>query len=168
MIFRLTQRVAAKLRIGCSPAITGSYPWMMEWYCNLLIVRRRQFYLFTHGSSLFSFWAVAARPSREDFGAMFRRCAVDTLNDYGFSDTESAEVIDDGPDVFARAADRSVLGSMVDYGKMLRYAVDDEGGLDRLTPRARNDLANECPMSKIGMATPVQYLRQLLHAETSH
>src|SRR2546427_5567097 len=52
------------------------------------------------------------------------RCSADTLRDYGFSNGDTAKVIDDGPDVFAKAADRGVIGSMVDYGKMLRHAVD--------------------------------------------
>ena len=165
MIFRLTRRVVATLRIARPPSIIGSDPGMTEWYCNLVTVRRRAFYLFTHAPSLFSFWTPAARTSGDEFGVMFRRCAVDTLHDYGFSSTATAKVIDDGPDMLARATDRSVLGSMVDYAKMLRYVVEVEGGLDRLGPRARNDLANESPMSKIGMAAPLQYLEQLLHGK---
>lgn len=44
---------------------------------------------------------------------------------------------------------------MVDYARMLRHAVDYEGGLERLGARAMNDIANECPMSMIGMESPV-------------
>lgn len=165
MIFRTTQRVAARLRVACA-AITVGDPSMTEWYCNIVTVRRRPLFLFTHAPSLFSFWTPAAGSTREDFGAMFRRRAIDTLNDYGLFNPDNAKLMDDGPDVFTKAADRSVLGSMVDYGKMLRYAVAYERGLERLAPRAMNDIANECPMSKIGMQAPVQYLRQLLHAET--
>src|SRR5439155_25441553 len=51
MIFRATQKVSSKLRIACT-AIVDSHPSMVEWYCNLITVRRRQFFLFTHASSL--------------------------------------------------------------------------------------------------------------------
>jgi hypothetical protein len=68
----------------------------------------------------------------------------------------------------ARATDRGVIGSMVDYGKMLRQAVDYEGSLERLGPRATNDIANDSPMRRIGMESPAEDLRQLLRAERPH
>ncbi len=39
MIFRATQKVSSKLRIACT-AIVDSHPSMVEWYCNLITVRR--------------------------------------------------------------------------------------------------------------------------------
>jgi hypothetical protein len=167
VIFRATQKVSSKLQISCT-AITESDLSMVEWYCNLISVRRRLFFLFTHALSLFSFWAPAAGTTRDEFGQMFRLCATDTLRDYGFSSGDTAKVIDSGPDVFAKAADRGVIGSMVDYAKMLRNAVDYEGGLQHLGPRAMNDIANESPMGKIGMENPAGYLRQLLRTEKLH
>src|SRR5213593_571678 len=124
MIFRATQKVSSKLRIACT-AIVDSHPLMVEWYCNLITVRRRQFFLFTHASSLFSFWAPAAGSTLDDFGQVFRQHATDTLRGYGFTSADTAKVIDDGPDAFAKATDRGVIGSMVDYTKMLRHAVEE-------------------------------------------
>jgi len=167
MIFRATQKVSSKLRIACTVITHGDLS-MVEWYCNLIIVRRRQFFLFTHAPSLFSFWAPAAGSTRDDFGSMFRRCAADTLRDYGFSSADIAKVIDDGPDTVAKPADRGVTGSMVDYAKMLRHAVDYDGSLERLGPRAMNDIANDSPMRKIGMESPAEYLQQVLRAERPH
>ena len=167
MIFRATRKAASKLRIACS-AITGGDPTMVEWYCNVVVIRRRPFFLFTHAPSLFSFWTPAAGANRDGFGAMFRRGATDTLNGYGFSNSDVTRIVDDGPDVFAKAVDRRVIGSMVDYAKMLRHAVNYEDGLEQLGARAMNDIANECPMSMIGMESPVDYLRQILRTETPH
>src|SRR3989475_7847247 len=93
MIFRATQKVSSKLRIACT-AIVDSHPSMVEWYCNLITVRRRQFFLFTHASSLFSFWAPAAGSTLDDFGQVFRQHATDTLRDYGFTNAATAKVID--------------------------------------------------------------------------
>lgn len=108
MIFRATQKVLSKLRVVCT-ALADTHPSMVEWYCNLIIVRRRQFFLFTHASSLFSFWVPAAGSTRDTFGQVFRQHATDTLRDYGFSTADTARVIDDGPDAFAKATDREVL-----------------------------------------------------------
>jgi hypothetical protein len=167
VIFRPTQKVSFRLGIVCT-AVMDSHPSMVEWYCNLITVRRRQFFLFTHAPSLFSFWAPAAGSTCNGFGRMFRRQATGALRDYGFSTSDAARVIDDGPDVFARVTDRGIVGSMVDFGKMLRHAVDYEGRLEHLGSRAMNDIANESPMSKIGMESPAAYLRQVLAAEGSH
>ena len=167
MIFRTTQKVSSKLRVTCTD-ITDGRPSMVEWYCNLITVRRRQFFLFTHAPSLFSFWTPAAGSTRDHFGQMFRRRGTETLREYGFSPADAAAVIDGGPDVFARATDRGVIGSMVDFGKMFRHAVDHEGGLEHLAPQAMNDIANESPMNKIGMENPAEYLRQVLRHERPH
>jgi hypothetical protein len=167
MIFRVTRKVSSKLRIAYA-AIAYSHLSMVEWYCNLITVRRRQFFLFTHAASLFSFWVPAAGSTRASFGQGFRQHAIDTFRDYGFASADIAKVIDDGPDVFARAADRGVTGSMVDYAKMLRHAVANEGSLERLGPPAMNDLANDSPMRKIGMESPAEYLSQVLRAERPH
>ena len=105
---------------------------------------------------------------RDEFGEIFRRCATDTLRDYGFFRGDTEKVIDSRPDVFGTATHRGVIGSMVDYAKMLRDAVDYEGGLEHLGPRAMNDIANESPMRMIGMENPAEYLRQLLRAENPH
>jgi hypothetical protein len=167
MIFRATQKVVSKLRIAY-PALADGYPWMMEWYCNIVSLRRRQHFLFTHAPSLFSFWSLTTGVTGKDFGTVFRRRAFETLHDYGFSPNDMAKIIDDGPDAFTRATDRRIVGSMVDFAKMLRYVADDEGGLERLGSRAMNDIANDCPMSMIGMEAPVDFLRQILSAETPH
>src|SRR5207249_10316929 len=81
MIFRATQKVSSKLRIACT-AIVDSRPSMVEWYCNLITVGRRQFFLFTHASSLFSFWVPAAVLTLNGFGQVLRQRATDTLRDY--------------------------------------------------------------------------------------
>jgi len=167
VIFRATQKVSSRLKVACTD-VTASRPSVLEWYCNLVTVRRRQFFLFTHAPSLFSFWTPVTGSTRVDFGVMFRRCATETLRQYEFSEPDIANLIDGGPDLFARATDRGVIGSMVDFAKMLRHAVDYAGGLEHLLPRAMNDVANESPMSKIGMENPAEYLQHVLRHERPH
>ena len=75
MVFRATQKLSSKLRVAYA-TIAESHSPMVEWYCNLITVRRRQFFLFTHAPSLFSFWVPAAGTTRDDFGRVFRRHAA--------------------------------------------------------------------------------------------
>ncbi len=163
MIFRLTQKASTKLGARTS-SVEAGYSSLREWYCNLVVAQRRQFFLFTQAATLFSFWLPAAGLKHAELGQAFRSQARDVLRDYGFLDDDIAKIVDDGPDVFAKAADRGVIGSMVDYAKMLQYVVDHRGGLENLRPRDMNDIANECPMSKIGMEQPAGYLREVLRA----
>src|SRR5206468_12422733 len=116
MIFRATQKVSSKLRIACAGITHGDLS-MVEWYCNLITVRRRQFFLFTHAPSLISVWAPAAGRTRDDFGSMLRRCATDTLRDYGFYNVDTAKVIDDGPRVIGKAAEYRGQGYRDVYGQ---------------------------------------------------
>ncbi len=164
MTFRLTHRASKKLRIRCEQ-LEQSHASRLEWYCNLVTVQRRQFFLFTHAATLFSLGAPAAGWNRTDFSPRFRHHVMDTLRDYGFADGDIARIVDDEPDIFATSADRGVLGSMVDYAKMLQYTADYVGGLAHMSTRSMNDIANECPMGRIGMEMPVRSLRQFLQAE---
>src|SRR5262245_30605846 len=161
MIFRLTLRASNKLRISCERV--GQRPVsMLEWYGNLIIVQRRQYFLFTHARSLFSFWTPAAGCNRDNFGPMFRGWATAVLRDYGFSHADIAHIVDQGSDLFGPTADRVIVGSMVEFTRHLRFYIDYKGGLEHMSPRRINDIANNCLMSMIGMEEPVIYLRQIL------
>jgi hypothetical protein len=166
MIFRLTRKAATKLHLPKGwNAAGGEEPTLTEWYCNVVPVQRRQLFLFTHARSLFSFWHPAAGVNKwEGFVRLFRQTAREVLADYRFPERDIQRLMNEGPDIAAKTVDRGVLGSMVDYAKLLQYAVEDAGGLDRLSPRERNDIANECPMSKID-AHPDDYLRRLLSGD---
>jgi hypothetical protein len=163
MIFRLTKKAAAKLRVKLAPA-GADHPSLVDWYCNVATAQRRQFLLFTQATTLFSFWVPVTEVRRGDFGRVFRLQAVEALRDYGFTDDDLAKIVDEGPDIFTASADRGVLGSMVDYAKMLQYTVEYQGGLQRLSRRTMNDIANKCPMSMIGMKLPAEYLHEVLRA----
>lgn len=99
-----------------------------------------------------------------NFGQKFRAWASQTLADYGFSVSEIGIILQDDPDVFAKNVDRSVTGSMVDFAQQLLFVVKYTGGFKNIGLRKMNDLANKCPMSKIDMRHPVEYLREQLNA----
>ena len=163
MLFRITRRAATKLKISdgdlnAAPRVASA----TEWYCNLTTVRRRQIFLFTQAATLFSFWMPAAGVNRQNFGCAFRREATDVIKSYGFSESQVAKVLDDGPDAFGKSLDRGVIGSMVDFVKMLSYVSDDDALFMSKTARELNDIANRCPMSKLGMDYPIERLTVLL------
>jgi hypothetical protein len=106
----------------------------------------------------------AAGVKQVNFGHKFRDWASQVSADYGFSVAEIGMIFQDTPDVFSKSIDRSVTGSMVDYAKILLSVVEYTGGLKNISLSKMNDLVNECPMSKIGMKRPVEYLRKQLNA----
>lgn len=66
MIFRLTQKAAAKLQVKLVAA-GSDHPSLVEWYCNVVTAQRRQFFLFTQATTLFSFWTPITEVQRKDY-----------------------------------------------------------------------------------------------------
>jgi hypothetical protein len=163
VLFRLTKKAAAKLRLEVV-ANESHHASMIEWYCNLVVVQRRHFFLFTQATTLFSFWIPAAGIKGAEFGRAFREGARDVLAGSGIHERDVEKMVDHVPDVYGKAADRGVIGSMVDFAKMVEYVADDRGGLDHLSLHEMNHIANDCPMSKIGMEQPLSLLQEILRS----
>lgn len=165
MNFRVSRKVTTKLKVTegdlCEVASADS---ITEWYCNLNNVHRRQLFLFTQATTLFSFWMPAAGIKRETFGTDFRREAKDVMTSYGFPASKVADVLDEEPDTFSKCIDRGVIGSMVDFSKMLGYMAENEPRFRAMTTRDLNDIANRCPMSRLGMDCPIDRFTALLSA----
>ncbi len=163
MILRLTQKTALRLkqRRADLADIDVDDP-MREWYVNVVVADRIPLLLFTHAASLFSFWTRAAGvTSGPALSARFRDEGRDVLAEYGFPDRHVDLLLGQPPDILALTVDKGVLGSMVDYAAMLRWHVAGHAGLAGLSRRRLNDIANECPMSRIGGKPRAWLVRRL-------
>ncbi len=164
MTFRCTSKARKKLRLAVADlADAPSSTAATEWHCNVVTLGRRPFFLFAHSLSLFGFLVPAAGNSAfESFGDMFRGHANEVLQIEGMHGDTAGKILDDGPDRFCRAADRGVLGSMVDFANMCRFLIDDEGHVDPIVLHRAHELINESPMSRLNMESPRRALRTLL------
>lgn len=165
MIFRCTTKVQKKLHLTPDRLKdVGPNPAMTEWYCNLVTIEHRQFYLFAHAISLFGCWVpVTSICKSSPFRAAFGEHLVLAMRAWGFSRDDAGRITDDGPDVFAKPRDRGIVGSIVDYAKMCKMSAEYEGGLNLLGLAAMNKIVSEAPMSVLGFGIPHEVLAQLLH-----
>jgi len=166
MIFPCTAKVQKRLRLTSSDLTTPpSGASATEWHCNVITLGRRPFFLFAHSLSLDAFLLVAAGHSEPtNFAETFRHYALGLLGKEGFRPNALHRIIDDGPDLFGKATDRGVLGSMVDFANMSRFVVEDEGGAGPAAILGAINLINESPMSRLEMESPRHALRTLLAA----
>jgi hypothetical protein len=166
MIFKLTNKVREILRIADRDLNTfpeQSPDTIKLWYCNLFYLDRRKCLLFTQAKTLFSFLAPGVGNTEiRNFGKLFRSCASIALASEGVSEQNLQKLIDDGPDLYAKADNRSVLGSMNDHIRTCKFYLKYRGGYDNLNFTQLGRELNLAPMKYIEMDSAGRYLMGLL------
>jgi len=147
MIFRLTHKLAGKVKVDTVPALSPCDNPFLDWTANLFMVSRWQCIILTNSVSLYS---VVLRgkgiPTGQAFvkqgmDALRQRLALDGLGNV--FETEVAPYL--GTARFCKAGDRSVLASM---NQLVFYAKSVL--LDRGDPLPLVNLRiNRIPMSKL-------------------
>ena len=164
MTFRCSSKVRRKL--GLRPRDLAPAPLVpvgTDWHCNVVTLLRRPFFLFAHTQSLFAFVAPTAGASRPElFGTMFREQALWSLGEEGITLSAARAIVDDSPDVFCKASDRRVIGTMVDHANMSRFVVEEEEATSaRVLIMVRKHI-NSSPMSILAMDNPREAVKALL------
>jgi hypothetical protein len=171
MIFRVTKKVQAQAGLGPNDlvdqsALVGGRDH--EWYCSLSVVDRRKCLLFTHARSLFSFVVPAVRKADlADMGKLFRHHARAALAREQVAVAAYTYLLAPGPDQYGPTADRSILGSMNDFGRMFRYRVEEAGSLLAVDWTRVHDDINQSPMSYLNDLWPSRVLADLLRRVAS-
>ena len=165
MRFRCTEKVRRRLHLP--PSTLAEVPAAVEateWHCHLLTLARRPAYLVTHSLSLFSVLFVAAGASTPaTLADAIRRHVREALAREGIAPQSAARILDEGPDQFCKATDRSILGSMNDFANAADWAAyDHQSAAPELLQRTADEQMNEAPMSRLGMESPRAVLRMLL------
>jgi hypothetical protein len=163
MTFRCTAKAQKWLKLG--PKALAPVPSSVvstEWHCTLATFDRRPFFLFTHSLSLYSFFAPATpNLTTATIGAECRRRAFDWLHAEGIRGEAMAKVLDDGPDVFCKASDRGVLGSMVDFIRLSEYTAE-QGDIQSIFLLKTYEEMAQVPMSRLGGDSPRWMIKMLL------
>jgi hypothetical protein len=168
--FRCTRKVRDRVRLAPDlPSSTSDVVEATEWYCDLLMLGRRPAYLVTHAPSLFTvLFPAAGASSPGSLGVAVRQHVREALARAGYPPGAAGRVLDEGPDLFCKTADRGVLGSMNDFAGMASWAVQDNGSADpALLAMTADEQMNEAPMSRLGMESPRNVLRLLLEPRAS-
>jgi len=170
-MFRCTKKVQEALGLKERDLYVGAEHGsgdLREWYSNLVIFDRRKCLVFTHAVTLYSFMVPGVKKADfARFGEVFRSALKASLGAEGFSARERERLVGNETDIFGKATDRGVLGSMNDHVRTLGIHIDYEGGLDRVRAEELNHYLNETPMSRIGMQHSTLVLKTILRTEVA-
>jgi hypothetical protein len=170
MIFRLTQKLNAKIKAGTLPTLPPDDNPFADWSAHLFLVDRAQYILLSNTKSLYS-TVMYGKGITDD--ARFIERALSNLREFleedryesiyrGFIAPASATV------QFAKALDRRVTGSMNDLIHQAKYLLAD----GELSPHDVGFKLNEVPLSAIATSraekygTPREAFRRLAEPET--
>lgn len=146
MIFRLSQKLAKKLKVGKlteTPLCENRYA---DWSCHLFTVDRTQYIMLCNTASLYS-CLMYGRGITDD--STFVAQALETIRDFTADDGQqliyrkfvASESI---PLVFAKALNRSVTGSMNDHIQASKFLLTDRMETSEIGYRL-----NQTPMSAL-------------------
>ena len=152
MIFRLSQKMAKKIKespTGCCPPAANPYT---DWTAHLFTAERVQYVILTNTVSLYSIVAYAR--GMTDF-SIFIDYSLNFMAEYMCADgcefqfrrliaPEAKEVI------FSKSTDRSVIGSMNDLVHMAKWVLIER----QVSPFEASQDINQAPMSCLGYKNP--------------
>ena len=169
MIFCVTHRTRAFLgmpKSSLSELSLRDSLGVHEWYFSLYIVDRRKCLLCTHAPSLLSFVAAGVLKAQlADFGAWFRHTAKEALLTEGLTKEQRDYLLPSDSDCFAQATNRSLLGSMNDFGRLFQHFVYEVDNLANVSWERVRDSMNNSPMRYLGDRSPREAIASLLKAE---
>ena len=159
MIFRFTEKMAKKLKLGPLTKINDqpSNPYL-EWYANYFIVDRMQIILVTNAASLLS---VVMHGRKITNDALFFKQFMDQLGDY-LKEIDCELIFHRiiapkiGTARLSKTTDRSILGSMSEMKKHIeiRYMKD-------WSPMELTGLVNDVYLNGIGSKKPRNVFKTL-------
>jgi hypothetical protein len=139
---------------------------LREWYCNLFYLSRHKCLLFTQANTLFSILVPGIGVDEiRNIGEIFRMKAPEVFAAEEITAQQILRLIDSGPDLYARAENRSVLGSMNDHIRTCKFYLEYNGGYDNLNFTELNRELNLTPMKYIGMESAGENLLALLNSD---
>ena len=161
-ILRCTQKLLSELKL--KPADSKEkHSDLSSWHANLLRIDRRKCVLFTHDTTLYSFFVPGLKkPDFKDFREVFRQNLFKSLMAENFSQKHIEIFLDDIREIeISKTNNRSVLGSMNDLTFQVRCQIADEGGIEIADiTKLIHDL-NRIPMSAIEETYSIYELNKL-------
>jgi len=161
-ILRCTQKLLSELKLKPSDSMQQPSE-LSSWHANLLRIDRRKCVLFTHDTTLYSFFVPGLKkPDFKGFREVFRQNLFKSLMAENFSQKHIEIFLDDIREIeISKTNNRSVLGSMNDLTFQVRCQIADEGGIEIADiTKLIHDL-NRIPMSAIEETYSIYELKKL-------
>ena len=165
MIFSCTKKVLDKLKkyksIENAKEETGRY----NWYVDLIKLERRNYFLFTHSETLFSFFVYAGTKMQlENIELIFaQNLQEQIIRQIGTLDIYFKNLFlpEDQGHRFIKTNNRSVVGSMNDFKNQL-YPHNYPPGNITEKYQLLNRMLNRIPMSGLKYDFPIDRMKKML------
>ena len=159
MIYRLTNKMAKRIKESSLPSIEHSANPYLDWAADVFVANRVHYILLTHCRSLLS--CVAVAKGINNSAAFIERCNEmirDTLLDYDYEFIFRSHIAPEmGKIAFSKVASRKVNGVMVDLVKHAKYYAK----VDELSPYELTQRLNRFPHCKQEHPWPVEAFAKL-------
>lgn len=161
-ILRCTQKLLSELKLKPSDSIQQPSD-LSGWHANLLRIDRRKCVLFTHDTTLYSFFVPGLKkPDFENIREVFGQNLFKSLMAENLPQKHIELFLDDIREIeISKTNNRSVLGSMNDLTFQLKYQIADEGGIEITDIRKLVHDLNRIPMSAIEEIYSIYELKKL-------
>ncbi len=160
---RCTQKLLSELKLRPSDSMQQPSE-ISGWHANLLRIDRRKCVLFTHDTTLYSFFVPGLKkPDFESFREVFRQNLFKSLIAENLPQKHIELFLDDIREIeISNTNSRSVLGSMNDLTFQLKYQIADTGGIEMADISKLAFDLNRIPMSAIEQIYSIYELKILL------
>jgi hypothetical protein len=136
-----------------------------NWYGNIFRFNRRKILIFTNEQTLFTFFIHGVKKKDlERISDLFRENLRMILNHSGINGGIIDRIITEHLNIdFSKTYSRSVLASMNDYIRIVKFRLEEIEAVGEITEREMLMLsieANETPMGGIGYKLPVNAMKK--------
>ncbi len=139
-------------------------PNFYNWYVDLINLERKNYFLFTHSLTLFSFFIYCGtKQEKENLEDLFKTQLIDLLSrELALNPKPLGQALfDEAPFTYQKTNSRSVLGSMTDLKFQIQVQLAHRGPLD-ISYDLINHLINRVPMSPLKYQKPVLAMQKEL------
>jgi|LGVF01.1.fsa_nt_gb hypothetical protein len=161
-ILRCTQKLLSELKL--KPSDSKELPSDISgWHANLLRIDRRKCVLFTHDTTLYSFFVHGLKkPDFENIREVFRQNFFKSLIAEDMPQKQIEIFLEANREIIiSKTNNRSVLGSMNDLAFQLKYRIAYEGGIKNTDITKLIYDINRIPMSAIEEIYSIYELKKL-------
>lgn len=159
MLFRFTQKLSKKLKLGSLNQYDQDPGPFLEWYAHLFTAGRVQYIITTEAKSLLSI-VMYGRGITDDnrFIIQWLNSTKDYLSDIG-NDFVFKNFIakNAGEFIYSKTQNKSILGSMNDMVSMSKYMIP----LKDMSPWEISEVLNKTPFKAIDYDSPITAFRNM-------
>ena len=139
---------------------------MYDWHINLVHIRGRNWFLFTHSLSLFTFFVATGRSRKQpQLVALFEKeLSLFIIRNISVKDDYVEKLIPKNRRyTLIKGSNRSVLGSMNDFKQQIEYFIIQQGISSYESKDKIIQSINLCPMKGISYQQPLSLLLQMIN-----